>query len=118
MTTGLARLIAALLGMHLQHARREASQDLGRVVVGIVLVVLAVTLILLAVILGHIALVEHLASAWRLSAVGARLTVGAGDLIAAVPLLLVARLRLRKPILAETRELVRETVASLSAPPA
>ncbi len=116
MSSSLVRLLAALLGLHLQHARREASEDLGRVAGGIVFIVVGVALALLAIVLGHLALVEHLAP--RLGHGFALLVVGAGDLTLALPLLLAGRARLRKPILAGTRELVRETVATLSAPPA
>lgn len=111
---GLVRLIASLLGLHLQHAQREAAHDLERLVGGFLVLLVGLALGLFALLFAHVALIEHLASALHYGRVPALLLVAAGDLVLSVPLYVVGRLRLRKPILTETRELVRQTVASLS----
>jgi len=111
---GVLRAVGALLGVHIQYARREAATDIGRMVAGIVLLVLAVIIALFALALGHGALVIYLKDATRLTLWGAVLSVAGGDMLLALALLLLGRSRLKRPIMVQTRTLVKKTVTSMS----
>jgi hypothetical protein len=111
---GLARALGAVLGVHIQYAQREAKDDMGRVIGGIALLVTAAVFVVFAILFGHLALAYYLASATKLSMMGAVGVVGAGDLALAIMLVLVGRGRLKKPVLKETRSLVKRTVESFA----
>ncbi|MCC6521924.1 MAG: phage holin family protein [Polyangiaceae bacterium] len=114
---GLVRALGTMLGLHLQYAQREAVNDLGRILGGALLILVGVVLALVAVLFGHLALSDYLATALPCTPMQAFLLVAAGDLVLGLPLILVGRARVKKPILAETRALVRRTVTSLSESP-
>ncbi len=112
--TGLARALAAVLGVHVQYAQREAKTDIGRIVGGIVILVVAGVFVVFAILFGHLALAYYLAAATALNMMGAVGAVAAGDLALATMLLLLARARLKKPVLAQTRSLLKQTVQSFA----
>jgi hypothetical protein len=108
------RAFGILFGVHLQFAQREAKSDLGRILSGFVCVAVAVLLLLCAAGLGHGAAVVWVHDTKHLpwgSSIG---VVAGGDALLAVFLLLIGRARLRRPILKETRGLVRRTVSALT----
>lgn len=111
---GLVRALGAVLGVHIQYAQREAKSDMGRVLGGILLLGVALLFVALAVVFGHVALAYYLALATALDPLGAVVVVAAGDLGLAVLLVLVGRARLKKPVLQETRTLVKRTVDSFA----
>jgi hypothetical protein len=112
--SGLMRAFGTVLGVHVQYAQREAKSDIGRIVAGVVLLVVAALFVAFAVLFGHMALAYYLAGATTLNMMGAVGVIAAGDLGLALLLLLVARSRLNKPVLRETRSLVKQTVQSFA----
>jgi hypothetical protein len=107
----LLRVFAAMLGLHIRHAQKEVGRDVERVIGAIVLLAVGGVLGMLALVLGHLALIHYLTPIiGRLRAV---LAVAGGDLFVALVLFLTARRRLKKPMLVETRAMVRRTVATL-----
>lgn len=111
---GVLRALGTLLGVHIQYARREAATDIGRMIGGIVLIVMGVVIALFALALGHAALVIYLKNATRLNLWGAVLSVAGGDLLVSLLLVVVGRARLKRPLMLQTRTLVRKTVTSMS----
>ena len=112
--TTLVRAVAAMLGLHVRYAQREAANDAGRVVGALMLVVAGAVLGLFGLLFAHLALMDHLTTLMPRSR--AVLVVAGGDFSLAMMLLLVARARLRKPVLVETRAMVRRTMATLTEP--
>jgi hypothetical protein len=107
------KALGTILGVHIQYAQQEAASDLGRVVTGVVLLVLGGLFALVALLVAHAALVFHLSRVLPTTVVGAALIVAAGDVLLVVVLALAGRARLRRPIMQQTRTLVRRTVTSL-----
>ena len=99
--------------MHLEHAQREASSDLGRLTGGLVLVVAGALFAACALVVAHGAAVWALREYTVLGWLYSLLAVAGGDLLLALLLLLGGRAKLRKPILKDTRQLIRRTVKSL-----
>ena len=110
----VVRAFAAMLGLHMRYAQREAAHDAERLVGALLLVVVGAVLGLFGLLFGHLALMDYLTTLMPRSQ--AVLVVAGGDLLLAVMMLLVARARLRKPVLVETRAMVRRTMATLSEP--
>ena len=110
----LVRAFAAMLGLHMRYAQREALNDAERLVGALLLVVAGAVLGLFGLLFAHLALMDHLAT--RMARSHAVLVVAGGDLLLAMMMLLVARARLRRPVLVETRAMVRRTMATLSEP--
>lgn len=114
---GLVRAVGAMLGLHIQYAQREVRGDLGRLLTGVVLLVVGLLLLFVALLLGHAGLILYLARAVRgLGPMRAALIVAGGDLVLALLVLLAGRARLNKPILQQTRALVRRAVSSIAEP--
>jgi hypothetical protein len=111
---GLLRSLGVLLQAHLQYAKREASTDVGRLLGAIVLLLVAGLLLALSAVLGELAAVYAVAHLLQGDWLGALLVVGAANLLLASLLLLWARAKLRRPLLKETRVLLRRTVTSLT----
>ena len=111
---GLVRAAGSLVGVHLQHAQQEASNDAGRMIGGAVLLAAGAVFVVLAVLLGHAAAVYALRQHTVLDWLRAMLAVAGADLLIALVLLLRGRGRLHRPILKETRQLVRRTVQSIT----
>ena len=111
---GLLRSLGVLLQAHLQYAKREASTDVGRLLGAIVLLLGAGLLLALSAVLGELAAVYAVAHLLQGDWLGALLVVGAANLLLASLLLLWARAKLRRPLLKETRVLLRRTVTSLT----
>ena len=114
--SGWLRALGTMLGVHVEYAQREVSSDLRRLFGAAVLLVLAAIGTLLALGGLHAALIIelHREFSWRWSEACA--VVALGDLLITLVLLVMARMRLRSPVLVETRALVRRTVASLTEP--
>jgi len=108
--------LGALLGVHVEYARREAATDIGRMVSGVALLAVGVLLLLVAVALLHVAAVLYVEEQTQLNLWGSVLSVGGADVLLALLLMLVGRSRLKRPILVQTRSLVRKTVTSIAEP--
>lgn len=108
------RTVGTLLGLHVQHAQREAKGDLGRVLKGVVLVLVGALLAAFALAMGHVAAMLALTELTVLTPWQAAAAVAGGDLLAGVILASAGRAALKRPILKETRLLVRKTVTSLA----
>jgi len=111
---GLWRSLGVLLQAHLQYAQREASTDVGRLLAAIVLLLGGGLLVALAAVLAELAAVFAVAHLLKGDRIGALLLVAAANLLLAVLVMLVARAKLRRPLLKETRVLLRRTVTSLT----
>jgi hypothetical protein len=114
LASGLVRAAGSLVGVHLQHAQREATGDLGRVITGVALLAAGAVFVVLAVIMGHVAAVYALRQYTILDWLRSTLAVAGADLLLALILLLRGRGLLRRPLLKETRQLVKRTVEALS----
>jgi hypothetical protein len=110
----LLRALGTMLGLHIQYAQREVKADVGRVLTGVVLLVVALLFLTIGLVFGHIALVSQLVARTSLGPLGAPAVVALGDVVLATILLLAARSRLQKPVLEQTRSLVKRTVSSLA----
>ncbi len=113
---GLGGALGTMAGLHLQYAQREAADDAGRVFSGVLLAALGVLLVAVALVMGHVGLVVYLHQATKLDLLGSVLAVGAGDLGMGLVLMITARARLKRPVLKQTRDLVRQTVERLVEP--
>ena len=111
---GLLRSLGVLLRAHMQHAQQEACSDVGRVVGALVLLLAAGLFASLAVLLGEFAAVWAVRHYGGLDWPRSLLIVGGADLLVALVLLLWGRARMRRPILKQTRELLRQTVTTLT----
>jgi hypothetical protein len=109
----LVRALGAMVGVHIEHAKHEAANDLGRILAGVLMLVLGVLVAAMALMLGSYALVLLVDKKTALDRLQSALVVGAGDLTLALTLVLVGVGRLKKPVLKETRALVRRTAQSL-----
>ena len=109
----MLRALGTMLGVHIQYAQREARGDLGRVLGAVLVLILGLLMVFIALLFGHVALVVLLRQQTSLDLLRALGVVAGGDLLVGVALLMTARARLRKPILKETRSLVRQTAKSL-----
>lgn len=109
----LIKALGTMLGVHIQYAQREAADDLGRVVGAVVLFVAAALFALVALLVGHAALVFYLTKALAMDLLRATLWVFGGDLLVVALLALAGRARMKRPILEQTRTLVRRTVTSI-----
>lgn len=107
------RAFELLFSVHAKLARREAADDLRRVLTGVVLALVAAVLLLFALCLAHgaaVLLVQRRLQ-WDLPAsIGA---VAGADVAIALLLLLVTRARLSAPVLPETRAMVKKAAAVL-----
>ncbi|MBM4375057.1 MAG: phage holin family protein [Deltaproteobacteria bacterium] len=113
---GLGRALLTLLGVHLEHAREEASSDGRRVLRALLLLVVALVLLVFALVSLQALAVVSLHDALGFTWAGA-LAVSVGVDFAGMTLLLVAaRARLSEPVLVRTRALVRRTVDALREP--
>lgn len=107
------RAFELLFSVHAKLARREAKDDLRRVLTAVVLAFVAVALLLFALTLGHVALVLVVQRRlqWDFAtSVGA---VAGADVAMALLLLLVTRSRLSAPVLPETRAMVKKAASVL-----
>ncbi len=107
------KALGTMLGVHIQYAQREAADDLGRVAGALVMFVLAALFALVALLIGHAALVFYLSRALHADLLVSSLWVFGGDVLAVAVLALAGRARIKRPILEQTRTLVRRTVTSM-----
>lgn len=110
----VARGLLTLLGVHIQYAQQEAQTDIGRVIGGVLMLIVALMLVTVALLLGHAAAIHQIAARTTLGWAAAIGVVAAGDVLVAAGLAWAGRSRLRGPILKQTRSLVRRTFATMS----
>jgi len=115
LVVGLTKSLATLLGVHLQYAQKEVQSDLARLIWGAALCLVGSLFAATAL------LVAHAAAVWALEAyvagldwLRALLVVAAADLVLGAILALSGVSRLRKPVLKQTRMLLRKTVTSMT----
>lgn len=107
------RAFELLFSLHAKLARREAEDDLRRIVSGVVLAVLALGLVSFALVLGHAAAVLAVERRFQWGYPASIGAVAAADAFLALVLLLVARARLSAPFLPETRAMVKKAAGVL-----
>ena len=111
--SGLTRALGAMIGVHIQYAQQEARGDIGRVLVGVVLLGAGAMTLALAFLLAQVGLVVLLEQRTALGLLRSIGVVAAADALLGLTLLMVGRGKLRKPILKETRSLMKRTAKSL-----
>ncbi len=111
---GLLRTLKALLDLHLETAKREASTDLGRVGLALLLFALSFCVLLSALLFVHLAAAAALDASTELPRWAVMLVIAGADLLIGLLLWAVGRARIRKPMLTKTRGLIRKTVSVLS----
>ncbi len=110
--SAVLKALGAMLGVHIQYAQREAADDFGRVVGAVALFVVAALVMLVALLVAHAGAVFYAREALGISLARAALYVAGGDLALVALFVLAGRARLKRPILEQTRTLVRRTVTS------
>jgi len=110
---GLGGALGTMAGLHIQYAQREAANDLGRLIGGVIIAAAAMLFVGAAIITGHVAATLYIVQTTTLTMLGAVLAVGGIDLALGMLLAIVARERLKRPMLKQTRHLVRQTVTNL-----
>lgn len=117
-TAGLAiralRAIEWLICAQAATAKREAQQDAARLIAGIAFAVGAASLLAAAVVLAEVAAVFFVQARFALSWPVALLSVAGGDAAIAVLMYALARRRLSRPVLSETRAMVRRAAAVIT----
>jgi len=108
------KALAVLFDVHLELAQREAKSDLSRMLTGIVLLTMAAVLFVFAVALLHFGAVIWVHQARALPWMHSVLAVAGADGVIALLCFVVGRARMKRPILKETRGLVRKTVSALT----
>jgi hypothetical protein len=108
------KAIAVLFDVHLEIAQREAKSDLSRMLAGIVLLTMAGVLFGFAIAMLHLAAVIWVHHARALPWMQSVLAVSAADAVVALLCYAIGRARMKRPILKETRGLVRKTVSALT----
>ena len=109
----MMRAVGTMLGVHIQYAQQEARGDVSRVVVAALLLLVGAALVGLALLFGQAAVVALIARRTSLGLWRAIAVVAATDAVVGMMLVILGRNRLRKPILKETRLLVKRTAKSL-----
>jgi len=102
-----------LVSAHAALARVEAKNDLTRLVSGLAFAAGALALTSMAAVLAHALLVLAAESQLGWGAVQALAAVAAGDIAIAGIFLLMARARLRAPVMVETRATLAKASAAL-----
>ena len=111
----IGRVAMSLLQVHAQIARQELARDQGRLLRGVIFVLigslLLATVIVLLQVIGVTILQARGLSLWAAVLAMAAADAGLGGLL----LLLGAR-ALQRPVMPETRSLLRRTLGALTAP--
>ncbi len=111
----IGRVAMSLLQVHAQIARQELARDQGRLLRGVIFVLigslLLATVIVLLQVIGVTILQARGLSLWAAVLAMAAVDAGLGGLL----LLLGAR-ALQRPVMPETRSLLRRTLGALTAP--
>jgi len=111
----IGRVAVSLLQVHAQIARQELARDQGRLLRGVVFVLigslLLATVIVLLQVIGVTVLTARGLSLWA-----AVLVMAAGDAGLGGLLLLLGARALQQPVMPETRSLLRRTLGALTAP--
>lgn len=107
------RAVELLLTLHAKAARREASDDLRRVISGALLMLVALILVSFALTLGHAAAVLAVERRFQWGYPASIGVVAGADVVVAWLLFLVARARLKPPVMSETRAMVKKAAAVL-----
>jgi uncharacterized membrane protein YqjE len=111
----IGRVAVSLLQVHAQIARQELARDQGRLLRGVIFVLigslLLATVIVLLQVIGVTLLTARGLSLWA-----AVLVMAAGDAGLGGLLLLLGARALQQPVMPETRSLLRRTLGALTAP--
>lgn len=107
------RAIELLVSAHARLVRLEARNDLGRIVSALVLAAVGLTLLSFALILAHAAAVFAVERRFQWGIPASLGAVAGADVFVAMILLLVARARLARPVLTDTRAMVAKATALL-----
>ena len=108
------KALSVLFDVHLEIAQREAKNDLSRMLTGVVLLVMAGVLLAFAVGMLHLGAVIWVHKARALSWMHSVLAVSTDDMIVALLYYIINRAHMHRPILKETRGLVRKTMSALT----
>jgi uncharacterized membrane protein YqjE len=111
---GLARVMQGMVTVHLEFAQREARADLSRVIGAVLLALVAGALGFFALGLGHVAAVLLLQARSSYDLLTSTGLVAGVDLALAALLALVARARLSRPMLPDTRAMVKRTLGAFA----
>jgi hypothetical protein len=111
---GLARVMQGMVTVHLEFAQREARADLSRVIGAVLLALVAGALGFFALGLGHVAAVLLLQARSSCDLLTSTGLVAGVDLALAALLALVARARLSRPMLPDTRAMVKRTLGAFA----
>jgi hypothetical protein len=110
------RVASSLVSVHLELAKQEVAADRARLVSGLVFVAVGATLLVLVLLLLHAAAVAWCGARFALPLHLAILAVAGVDLALGLVCLLIARSRMRAPLLPKTRGQVQKTLAALTSP--
>ena len=108
------RAIQWLAAAQVATAKREAQRDAARLIAGIALAIGAASLLAAALVLAEVAAVFLVQARFGLSWQSALLTVAGGDAAIAALMYTLARRKLARPVLAETRAMVRRAAAVIA----
>lgn len=106
------RLLSGLFSVHAEVARQELSREQSRIVSGVILLFVGLTCLAMLILLLQgfgvwLLLQRGLALGWAL------LTMGGIDALVGVVAILLGRRALARPLLPETRALIRRTLATV-----
>lgn len=112
--TRLLRIGRTLAGAHIEVAQAEAARDAARMMEGVLLLAFGLLCLfaagLMANAAGALALVRYSSLGWPVAVT----VVAVIDVVLALSLFSLGRRRLKRPMMKETRGLMRRTVTALS----
>jgi len=111
----IGRVAVSLLQVHAQIARQELARDQGRLLRGVIFVLIGSLLLATVIVLLQVIGVTLLTAA-GLSLWAAVLAMAAVDAVLGGLLLLLGARALQRPVMPETRSLLRRTLGALTAP--
>lgn len=107
------RAFELLFSVHAKLAQREATEDLRRIVLALVVAAVALALLGFALILGHAAAVLAVERRFQWGYPASIGAVAGADVLVALVLLLRTRAQLSAPVLPETRAMVKKAASVL-----
>lgn len=107
------RAFELLFSTHAKIARREASEGAQRILSGLLYLLVALIFAGFALILGHAAAVVAIERRFQWGYAASIGVVAGADVLLTLILLLIARARLSKPVLSETRAMVKKAASVL-----
>ena len=109
----LAKVIGRLFGVHLSAAQQEAGRDLGRIMGALAVLIAGAIFMAMVLLLLNAAFVVALVEQRQLPWSQAILAAAATNAVLGIVTLLLGRHRLKRPLFAQTRGLVKQTVTAL-----